>query len=32
MTDNNMIFKNKDLIDIYQYYYDMIKFRENEEK
>ena len=31
MIDNNRIFKDKDMIDIYQYYIDLIKNQEYQE-
>ncbi len=32
MTDNNTIFKHKDMINLYQYYTDLIKNQEYDEE
>ena len=32
MIDNNRIFKDKDMVDIYQYYVDLIKNQEFDEE
>lgn len=32
MIDNNQIFKQKDMIDLYQYYTDLIKNQEYDEE
>ena len=32
MIDNNRVFKNKDMVDMYQYYVDLIKNQEYDEE